>query len=148
MYKHFMDQLLVFLKLARLTYTTPYEWHAQEAKFTIIINSKYVKVFRILSNLNLLHFGFIFLNLIQTLRKESSPVYQMIGVTVTAYAAITSVCRWMHAERSVEIVDFLNYMVQSKISLSDEGKLNKIINKLQTVQSTLWSGLGIGRMFH
>jgi hypothetical protein len=137
MYKHFMDQLLVFLKLTRLTYTTPYEWHAQKAKFKIIINSKYVKVFRFLSNLNLLHFGLICWNLIQTLRKETNPVYQMIGVTVAAYAAITSVCRWMHNKRAVEIVDFLNYMVQSKISLSDEGKLNKLINKLQTLQSTL-----------
>jgi hypothetical protein len=132
-----MNQLLLFLKITRLTYTTPYDWDNQKTKFAIITNSKYVKVFRIISNLNLLHFGLIFWNLIQTLRKETNPVYQMIGVTVTAYAALTSVCRWMHAKRAVEIVDFLNYMVQSKISLSDGGKLNKIINKSQTLQSTL-----------
>jgi hypothetical protein len=127
MYKHFMNQLLLFLKIAKLTYTTPYEWNTQESKFMLIINSKYVKVFRILSNLNLLHFGLIFWNLIQTLRKETNPVYQMMGVTFTAYAALTSVCRWMHSERAVEIVDFLNYMVQSEISFSSSagGKINK-----------------------
>jgi hypothetical protein len=135
MYKHFMDQLLLFLKITKLTYTTPYEWNTKKSRFMIITHSKYVKAFRILSNLNLLHFGVIFWNLIQTLRKESSPVYQMIGVTVTAYSALTSVCRWMHAKRGVEIVDFLNYMVQSKTSLSDGGKINKIINKPHTQRS-------------
>jgi hypothetical protein len=148
MYKNFLNQLLLFLKITRLTYTTPYEWNIKKARFTTIINSKYVKVFRIISNLNLLHFGLICWNLIQTFRKETNPVHQMIGVTVTAYAALTSVCRWMHAKRAVEIVDFLNYMVQSKISLSDGGKLNNIINKPQTLQSTLSSGLAIGSMFH
>jgi hypothetical protein len=124
MYKHFMNQLLLFLKITRLTYTTPYEWDIKKARFMIINNSKYVKLFRILSNLNLLHFGLIFWNLIQTLRKESSPVYQMIGVTVTAYAALTSVCRWMHNKRAVEIVEFLNCMLLSERSLSDGGKTN------------------------
>jgi hypothetical protein len=128
MYEHFWGQLLLFLKITRLAHSTPYEWNNAKSKFLIISNPKYVRVFRVLSYLNLLHFGLLCWNLVQSLKKETSSVYQMIGVTVTAYSALTSVCRWMHNARAVDMVDFLNHMVQSARSLRDRGKIRKIIN--------------------
>jgi hypothetical protein len=113
MYEHFWDQLLRFLKIARLTYTIPYDWNKSERKFVVIRNPQYAKIFKILSCLIFIHMGILVWNLIQTLQKERNVILQIISLAVAATTIFATICRWMHSKGAEEIAHFLNCMVVS-----------------------------------
>jgi hypothetical protein len=145
MYEHFWSILLPFLHKAEICQATPYICNKRQKLFTsapstistttttnVIMKTrkKYNLnlTFKRMSYLIFFHMVVMVWNVIQSLWKETSFLTKSFSLGVAAVTLLITICRWIHLNRSEDIVHFLNCMVLYEGSLPQPG--NSVFKKL------------------